>query len=85
MATRASQDLNPFYGYTWWVNTNGSRWPGLPEDAFALMGYRANYCCVIPSLDLVVARTGTGPAVAEGHSQLLLSGVAGAVIQEEGV
>ena len=84
MATRASQDLNPFYGYTWWVNTNGSRWPGLPEDAFALSGYRANYCCVIPGLDLVVARTGTGPAVAEGHSRLLLGGVAGAVMQAEG-
>ena len=84
MATRSSQDLNPHYGTTWWVNAQGTRWPGLPEDAFALMGYRANYCCVIPSLDLVVARTGTGPAVAEGHSQLLLSGIVAAIIAEEG-
>jgi len=61
LVTKSSQDLNPNYGYTWWVNTKGTQWPGLPRDAFALSGYRSNRCYVIPSLDLVVARVGSGP------------------------
>jgi hypothetical protein len=44
------------------VNTKGTRWPGLPRDTIALSGYRSNRCYVIPSLDLVVARVGSGPA-----------------------
>lgn len=28
MATRSSQDLNPEYGYTFWVNTGGTHWQG---------------------------------------------------------
>jgi CubicO group peptidase (beta-lactamase class C family) len=83
LATKTSQDLNPDYGYTWWVNTQGTRWPGLPKDAFALCGYRANYCCVIPSLDMVVARVGSGPPVEQGHSQALLGGIVGAIIPDE--
>jgi CubicO group peptidase (beta-lactamase class C family) len=61
LATRSSQAMKPDYGYTWWVNTDGTGWPGLPRDMFALMGYRSNKCYIIPSLDLVVARVGSGP------------------------
>lgn len=61
LATQSSQQLNPQYGLTWWVNTDGTTWPGLPRDAFSARGYRSNRLYVIPSLDLVVARVGTGP------------------------
>ena len=61
LATRTSQSLNRDYGLTWWVNTAGSLWPGVPTDAFAAMGYLGNKCYVIPSLDLVVVRIGDGP------------------------
>ncbi len=61
-ATRPSQKLNQNYGYTFWVNTGRTQWKGVPADAFALQGYRSNRCYVIPSLDLVVSRVGTGPA-----------------------
>ena len=61
LATQSSQALNPEYGYTFWVNTQGTRWQGLPKDMFALEGYNSNRCYVIPSLDLVVARVGAGP------------------------
>lgn len=60
-ATRSSQNLNPSYGYGWVVNTAGSIWPYLPSDAFAANGFRSNRCYVVPSLDLVVARVGSGP------------------------
>ncbi len=61
LATRPSQAHNPAYGYGFWVNSDGARWRHLPTDLFALEGYNANRCYIIPSLDLVVARTGAGP------------------------
>ena len=61
LATKSSQDLVPTYGYLWWVNTNGAYWPGLPADMYALNGYNSNRCYIIPSLDLVVVRIGSGP------------------------
>jgi len=61
LATQSSQSLNPDYGYTFWVNTNG-RWPGVPKDAFAFSGFASNRCYIVPSLDLVVVRLGYDPA-----------------------
>ncbi len=80
LATRSSQDLNTEYGYTWWVNTTGSRWPRLPRDAFALSGYRANRCYIVPSLDLVVARIGSGPT--NWEEQGLMEGVLSAIVSD---
>jgi CubicO group peptidase (beta-lactamase class C family) len=56
-----SQKMNPRYGLTWWVNTAGTLWPAAPRDAFTALGYNTNMCAVIPSLDMVVVRTGLGP------------------------
>ena len=77
-ATRTSQDHNRSYGLGWWVNTAGTQWPSLPRDAFAAMGLHRNECHVVPSLDLVVARTGNGPIswAAEGF----IGKVVGAVL-----
>ena len=61
LCTRTSQPMNPRYGFTWWVNTQGTLWPAAPRDAFSALGYNTNLCAVIPSLDLVVVRTGNGP------------------------
>jgi CubicO group peptidase (beta-lactamase class C family) len=60
-STQSSQELNRSYGYGIWVNTDGVQWPDAPRDAFALQGYGANRCYVVPSLDLVVVRLGYGP------------------------
>jgi len=78
LATKTSQDLNPSYGYTWWANTKGASWPGIPEDAFALVGYRSNKCYIIPSLDIVVARVGSGPPTWSEPG--LIGGVVDAII-----
>ncbi len=61
LATRSSQSANLNYGFTFWVNTAGTRWPHAPKDAYAMMGFATNRCFVVPSLDLVVVRTGFGP------------------------
>ena len=78
LATRSSQDLNRSYGYTFWVNTSGARWPSAPKDAFAFMGYASNRCYIVPSLDLVVVRLGYAPP--NWPEDALLPAVLGSII-----
>lgn len=78
LATKSSQDLNPSYGYTWWVNTKGTYWQGLPADTYALNGYNSNRCYIIPSLDLIVVRIGSGPTY--WNEQGLISRVVNAIL-----
>lgn len=57
---------HPDYGYMWWLGDV----PGVPKDMFDADGHDGQYIWVIPSLDLVVVRTGTyvkdpGPSVAD--------------------
>jgi CubicO group peptidase (beta-lactamase class C family) len=78
LATRSSQNLNRSYGYTFWVNTNGTQWPAVPKDAFAFQGYGSNRCYIVPSLDLVVVRLGYAPPV--WNESALLPSVVDAVI-----
>lgn len=60
-ATRPSQPYNRAYGYGFWSNADDRYLPGLPRDLVAMSGYRSNRCYVVPSLDLIVARVGSGP------------------------
>jgi len=78
MSTKSSQTMNRNYGYTWWVNTAGTMWPGMPKDTYALRGYRTNKCYIIPSLDLVIARIGSGPTSWSDFG--LLNGVVNSII-----
>jgi CubicO group peptidase (beta-lactamase class C family) len=48
------------YGVLWWTNTSGEM-PGVPRDAYWAWGLGDNLIVVIPSLDLVIARTGNDP------------------------
>jgi hypothetical protein len=47
------------YGLLWW-NNNDSTLPAVPADAYWAWGDGDNLLVVVPSLDLVVARTGSG-------------------------
>lgn len=50
------------YGYAFWTNDYGKRWPGLPTDAYCASGAGYNFVWVCPSLDLIVAQNpGGGP------------------------
>ena len=62
LVTRPSQPFNSAYGYGFWVNSERGYVAEAPTDMYAMAGYRSNRCYVVPSLDLVVARVGTGPA-----------------------
>ena len=54
-AVRPSQSLDTSYSYLWWNNTTG-KWPGVPADAFAAIGFLDNDLLIVPSLDLIVIR-----------------------------
>ena len=69
-----SQNLNPAYGYLWWLNGKSSIiLPGLPvslnfklsgnapDDLIAAMGKNGQFVEVIPSKNLVVVRMGEAP------------------------
>ena len=47
------------YGLLWWNNADGTL-PAVPADAYWAWGDGDNLLVVVPSLDLVVARTGSG-------------------------
>ncbi len=69
----SSQELNPSYGYLWWLNGKASNMlpganpvvrqgpliPGAPSGLFAAMGAGDNRIYVVPGLDLVAVRQGT--------------------------
>lgn len=61
------QPDDPGYGYMWWLLDDVD---GVPDDAYAAQGHDGQFIYVIPSLDLVVVRTGTyvkdpGPSTAD--------------------
>lgn len=69
--TSSSQDMNPSYGYLWWLNGKtsymvpgsqnvylGSLVPKAPSDMFAAMGAEDQRIYVIPGKKMVVVRMG---------------------------
>lgn len=77
-----SQNINPSYGYLWWLNGkashmlpqtqfvfSGSLIPAAPADLFAALGKNDQKVYVVPSQKLVVIRVGESA----GNVQLALS------------
>lgn len=69
--TTTSQNLNPAYGYLWWLNGKSSIiFPGLPSiypkslaenapsDLFSALGKNGQFIDVIPSKNMIVIRMG---------------------------
>ncbi len=72
--TQSSQNINPAYGYLWWLNGknkymlprvqltfNGMLCPNAPADMFSAMGKNGQIINVVPSEDLVLIRMGNEP------------------------
>lgn len=69
-ALRPSQDLNPFYGYLFWLNGPQCRLlPDCPADAVMAMGAQDTRIYIVPSLALSVARLGDRVSPREGRRQ----------------
>ena len=73
-ATHPSQEINPAYGYLWWLNGQSSVRGGngltaregalikeAPEDLFAAQGALQRKLYVVPSMNLVITRLGNQP------------------------
>ncbi|MEX0963533.1 MAG: serine hydrolase domain-containing protein [Pseudohongiellaceae bacterium] len=74
---RPSQQLNPSYGYLWWLNgqdfalasgaramrREGSLIPAAPKDLVAMQGALDRKLYLMPSLDLVITRLGSNGEV----------------------
>ncbi len=72
--THTSQNLNPAYGYLWWLNGsskyrlpgtqvlfNGPLNPNAPMDMFAAMGKNGQFLNIVPSQNLIMIRMGDAP------------------------
>lgn len=74
--TNSSQNINPSYGYLWWLNGkssyktpgfqlsfNGPLIPTAPMDMFAGLGKNDQKLYIIPSMDMVIVRMGESAGV----------------------
>lgn len=64
-------------GRQWWTNyTPTPRWPDAPRDAYAALGHWGQYILIVPSLDLIVVRTGDDRNGGIDENQLLKLAIA---------
>ncbi|MDH6254065.1 CubicO group peptidase (beta-lactamase class C family) [Chryseobacterium sp. H1D6B] len=76
--TASSQEINPSYGYLWWLNGKEKiRIPGMetlfaqslvpdaPKDMFCALGKNGQILDIIPSQNLIIIRMGENPAAFE--------------------
>ncbi len=75
-ALSPSQQMNPAYGYLWWLNGQTATLSGqrrvrgplnseAPTDLVAALGALGRKCYVVPSLGVVVTRLGDNPEVVD--------------------
>lgn len=73
-----SQNLNPSYGYLWWLNGKptylvpglqfpfpGPLMPHAPMDMYSALGKNGQFINIVPSQNLVLVRMGDAPGVGE--------------------
>lgn len=73
-STSTSQQINPSYGYLWWLSGkesfhlpgsllsfNGPLIPEAPADMVCGLGKNGQYVCIVPSQNIVLVRMGDNP------------------------
>lgn len=58
--------LNPSYGFLWWLNTSGERFPSATRDAFFASGAGGNLTWVDPATGIVAVLRWTDPKAQDG-------------------
>lgn len=58
--------LNPQYGFLWWLNLDGTRFPSAARDAFFASGAGGNLTWVDPATGIVAVLRWTDPAAMDG-------------------
>jgi CubicO group peptidase (beta-lactamase class C family) len=64
-------DLNPDYGYLFWLNTGRKKYPAASERSFYALGAGGNLTWIDPDNDLVAILRWTDPAAANGFMELV--------------
>ena len=95
-ATSPSQELNPAYGYLFWLNAKKGhsavgrkidyRFPGVPRDAIACLGAKGQQILAIPSQDLVLVRQGDSPqdrSFTARYARMVLAAIDGGGFKDE--
>ena len=68
--------LGPDYGYLFWLNTQGKKWPNAPRTAFSASGNGSNVIWVDPEHDLVmILRWIKGDAAIDGVAQRVIASI----------
>ena len=60
-AAISPSQLNPAYGYLWWLNGAG-RTAAAPRSMYFAAGARGQFCFTLPEHDMVIATMGFGAA-----------------------
>jgi len=55
----SASDLNPGYGYLWWLNYAG-RIAAAPRNMYYASGARGQFCFTLPDYDMIIATMGFG-------------------------
>ena len=70
-----------FYAHLWWTNATGAALGAkVPRDAYHARGFRENLLIVVPSLSMVVVRTGSNPESLKEFQSTFMSRVMDAVV-----
>ena len=76
-----ASDSPRFYGQLWWSNRTASALGAkVPRDAFYAHGLLEKLLVVVPSLDLLVVRYGSGPRAQIGFKRELMSRIIDALL-----
>lgn len=68
-------DLNPSYGYLWWLNGDGRHVPSAPRTSFFAMGVGSNVIWVDAEHDLVVVLRWIDKQSLDGFAQRLMKAI----------
>ena len=74
-ATTTPTDIQPNYGYMWWLNTDRQQWPSAPASSFAALGGGSNVVWVDPDHDLVVVLRWIKRGAVDGMLRRVLAAV----------
>ena len=68
-------DVNPSYGFMWWLNTNRARYPSAPASSFFALGARDNVVWVDPEHDIVAVVRWIDSGATDGFLQRVLAAI----------
>ncbi len=66
-----SSEVNPSYGYMWWLNRGNRKWENVPDHVFYAAGFGGNFIVVDREKNLVVVTRWLEPSKIEEFMNLL--------------